>query len=92
METTYASGFEGAGSGRRLANWGLYSGGPNAALLNSFSSLRSRQRELVRNNPLAGGGVDSIVSNMIGKGITPRWQLKDPELKEQVQIDYQSGF
>lgn len=74
-----AQSFEGAGSGRRLGTWGRSSAGPNTALYGSLSSLRSRSRELTRNNPLAENGVESWVANLIGTGITPRWQI-DPAL------------
>lgn len=81
----YAGEFEGAATGRRMGGWGLSSSGPNTALLNSMTSLRSRQRELVRNHALAGGGVDSIVANMIGTGIKPRWNMADSEINQRLQ-------
>lgn len=81
----YANAYEGAGYGRRMSGWGMSTAGPNAALFSSLSALRSRQRQLVRNHPLAAGGVDSLISNMVGKGITPRWQIDDSDLKEQIQ-------
>jgi lambda family phage portal protein len=81
----YGGDFEGASFSRRLGAWGLSSSGPNSSVTNSLSTLRSRQRALVRNNPLAGGGVDSLVANMIGTGIKPRWSIEDSELREQVQ-------
>lgn len=82
---TYTGGFEGATSGDRLAAWGLSAMGPNAAMEHSLGSLRSRQAELVRNNPLAGGGVDTIVANMVGRGIRPLFNFKDPDLLARVQ-------
>ncbi|MBU0994110.1 MAG: phage portal protein [Proteobacteria bacterium] len=77
--------FEGAGTGRRLNTWGMSTSGPNASIFGSLSTLRSRSRELTRNNPLASGAIDSFVSNLIGSGISPRWQLDDIELKKQIQ-------
>jgi len=77
--------FEGATTGRRMSNWGMSTVGPNTALYSNLASLRSRTRELERNNSLAGGGVDSIVSNMIGTGIKPRWQIDNQKLKEKIQ-------
>lgn len=78
--------FEGAATGRRMANWGLSTSGPNTALMGSLSSLRSRTRKLTINNPLGSGAIDSFTSNMIGQGITPRWQLADKGLKEEIQL------
>lgn len=76
--------YEGAGTGRRMSTWGLSSAGPNTAMWGSLSALRSRVRELRRNNPNANGGVESYVSNLIGTGITPEWQLDDADLKERI--------
>jgi len=77
--------YEGAASGRRMGTWGTSSAGPNNAIYSSLTSLRSRTRELIRNNPLAHGAIDSFVANLIGTGITPRWKLADPVLKEALQ-------
>ena len=81
----FLSAYEAAGTGRRLSNWGTSSMGPNSAIFGSLSSIRSRSRNLVMNTPQASGAIDSFVSNMIGQGITPRWQLDDRDLKEQIQ-------
>ena len=67
--------YEAAQFGRRLNTWGTSSAGPDTSLLGSLSTLRSRARELVRNDLLAGGGMDTLVANLIGTGITPRWLL-----------------
>jgi len=82
-----AAAYEGATGGRRLSTWGTSSAGPNASLYSSIATLRSRARELTRNNSHADGAVETFVANLIGNGITPRWRrLKDqPELKEEIQ-------
>ena len=85
MRAAYAGGFEGASSGDRLADWGMASMGPNAAVEGSLAGLRNRQAELVRNNPLAGGGVDTIVANMVGRGIRPLWNIDDNDILNRVQ-------
>ncbi len=77
--------YEGAATGRRMSAWGTSTMGPNAALYGSINRLRARTRELIRNNPLVDGSVDTFVSNLIGTGISPRWQLDDPTLKKQIQ-------
>ena len=77
--------FEGAAFGRRLNTWGTSSSGPNTALFSSLQTLRSRSRQLVRNDPLAAGGMDTLVANLVGMGITPRWLIDDGNLKKQVQ-------
>ncbi len=78
--------YEAATTGRRLSGWGLSSSGPNDSLFGSLQNLRSRSRQMVRNNANAAGAVDSFVANMVGAGIMPRWQVKDnPDLKEEIQ-------
>jgi lambda family phage portal protein len=79
------SAYEGAATGRRMNTWGLSSSGPNTNLFSSLRSLRSRSRTLIRNNPLADGAVGTWAANVIGSGISPRWLLKDKELKKQIQ-------
>ena len=61
------------------------SAGVNSVLSGSINTLRSRSRQLRRNNPLVSGGVDSFVSDLIGTGISPSWQLKDRKLKKELQ-------
>ncbi len=79
------SSFEGAAYGRRMGTWGMSSSGPNASLFDSLAALRARSHQLVRNYSLASGAIGSFVSDMIGTGITPRWQLDDAALKQQIQ-------
>ena len=77
--------YEGATYGRRLSAWGSSGAGPDAALWGSLRTLRARARQMVRNDPLATGGLDTLVANLVGMGITPRWELKeDPELKREI--------
>ena len=81
-----ASDFEGAASGRRMSTWGTSTAGPNNVLYSNLSSLRSRSRELVRNDPMVDGGLDTLVSNLVGNGINPRWQIENPDLKRAIQL------
>ncbi len=69
----------------RLGDWGLNLGGPTNTLYNSITTLRGRSRDAYRNNPLARGGIDSFVSNLVGTDISPRWQLDNAEQKEELQ-------
>lgn len=80
-----AKSYEGATTGRRLGYWGLNSLGPNTALSDSLTQLRSRSRELARNNPWVANGFRSLTSNLIGCGIMPRWVLEDTDLKKRIQ-------
>ena len=77
--------YEGAATGRRMSTWGTSTRGPNTSLYTSLNRLRARSRELIRNHPLMDGGVDTFVANLIGNGISPRWQLNDKILKTKIQ-------
>lgn len=79
------SSYEGALTGRRIGSWGTSTQGVNTSLAWSLNTLRARSRELVRNKDIASGAVDTWVSNLIGTGITPRWQIEDKELKRDIQ-------
>ena len=76
---------EGAAGGRRMSTWGTSTSGPNTAIYGSLSSLRSRSRELIRNNPLIDGAADDYAANIIGSGIAPRWLINDLAMKQAIQ-------
>lgn len=76
--------YEGASITRRLRTWGLSTSGPNNALNNSLSHLRYRSRDLDRNNANASSGIDSFVSTLIGRGLTPRWNTGNPDLDARI--------
>jgi len=78
--------YEAASFGRRLAStWGTSTAGPNMSLAWTLGTLRARSRQLVRNKDISSGAVDTWVSNLIGTGITPRWQIEDKALKKDLQ-------
>lgn len=77
--------YEGASTAPRIGYFGLHSGGPNVHIENSLEILRLRSRHFFANNPLAFGALESFVSNLIGIGITPRWQIEDKGLKRVIQ-------
>jgi len=69
--------YEGGSGKGRGAHWLAPTIGPNAALLANLANLRARSRELYRNNGLAFGGVERIVSETVGTGIKPLSQCPD---------------
>lgn len=79
------SGYEGATTTRRLSSWGITSYGPNSAIDGSISNLRSRSRNLARNNSEASAGVMVMTSNMVGRGITPRWNTGNKALDKRIK-------
>ena len=73
----YSGHYDGASYGRRLNTWGKSSAGINTTLWSNLNTLRARSRQLVRNDPLAAGGMDTLAANLLGQGITPRWRHQD---------------
>src|SRR5262249_19088108 len=72
--------YKGAASGRRAgALWGASSGSADSDFLPSQETLRARSRQLVRNNPLAAGALQTLTDNVIGPGLTPH-----PEIDREV--------
>ncbi len=63
--------FEGAGQGRRAADWLRRDPGPKTSSI-ELGTLRTRARDLRRNNPYARRAVDAIVSNAVGTGVRAR--------------------
>lgn len=61
--------YVGAQKGRAsMRNWSTYSASPDADLLDDLDGLRSRSRDLVRNDPLAQSAISTKVVNVIGTG------------------------
>ncbi|MFW9899921.1 MAG: phage portal protein [Candidatus Thorarchaeota archaeon] len=77
INTSMSTDYEGASQTRRLRTWGLSSSGINTALSGSRTNLVNRTRDLHRNNPEISGGIDTKTANIIGRGITPRWNIDD---------------
>lgn len=66
------SGFGGYTGGQysdRLQRWQPGGGDADSNIVQDIRELRARSRDLVRNNPVAGGAIDTIVSNVVGAGL-----------------------
>jgi capsid protein len=77
--------YESAAQTRRTRGWNAPTTSPNTALLYSITTLRDRSRSAVRNNGYGKGAIDHLVTNIIGTGIKPMSQAKDPALRRQIQ-------
>lgn len=71
--TALAGGYFGPG-GRRgrpgLANWNPGAGDADADIAPDLVELRSLSRDLARKNPLAGGAISTVVTNVVGTGLS----------------------
>ena len=85
IEYKTTSAYEGSSYATRLSSWMATNSSVNSIIAGSINTLRSRTRQLRRNNPLVSGGIDTFVSDLIGTGISPSWQLEDREKKKELQ-------
>ena len=85
LKAMSSTSFHGASLSYRMRDWGTRSAGPNYSLSDSLTTVIKRSLDLDRNNPNAQGGIDSFVSNMVGRGITPRWETGSDKLNRQIQ-------
>ncbi|WP_422463297.1 phage portal protein [Endozoicomonas sp. ALB115] len=79
------SAYTAAGIGRRTKSWYAPGLSPNTALTADLSKLINRSRAAIRNDPWASSGLEKLVSNVIGRGITPKSRVDDDGLREQLQ-------
>lgn len=77
MPKRFRNNYEGAGTGRRAAEWNAPEGALNTIALPALPALRKRSKAAVRNNPYGFSAIDKRVSSIIGTGITPRAMIKD---------------
>jgi len=67
--------YHGAEGGRLRESWIASSGSADQDLLRDLPKLRERSRDLVRNDGIASGAVDTITTNIIGSGISPQSRI-----------------
>ena len=64
-------GFSGAKkTGASFKNWRTTHNSADADLIPDLKTLRERSRDLERNHPLAHGAINTVVSNVVGGGLT----------------------
>lgn len=62
--------YDGASKKKRsLKSWVTMGSDADSDILPDLATLRERSRDLVRNNPLAGGAIKTKVTNVIGTGL-----------------------
>jgi lambda family phage portal protein len=84
--TIMRTGYDAGGFRRRLKTWMPSQYTTNTILSSSGRLLRSRCRDVLRNNPHANAACDSFVANLIGTGIKPSSLFNEnPDLREVLQ-------
>lgn len=82
---TPTSPYEGGARGPRFAGMYAPNLGVNAALLGSLATLRARCRALVRNDAFVWKGINALVANLVGCGITPHSLVEDEAIRDQIE-------
>ena len=71
MAMAISGAYHGGKSSRRaLSEWKPQGGSADTDTLDDLPDLRDRSRDLVRNAPIAGGAIATVVSNVVGTGLT----------------------
>jgi len=69
LAVTGGGGYTGAGYSDRMVMWQPGIGDSDADSLRDLRELRARSRDLARNSPIAGGAIETQVSNIVGSGL-----------------------
>lgn len=72
--------YEGARVSRRTRGWNAPNTSANIETRDDLLLLRSRSRDLVRNNPYAAAGLSTLIGYQIGTGIVPQSRTGSPDL------------
>ena len=73
--------YRGAKVDRFRSSWGPGGGSADQDLLMDLPRLRERSRDLIRNDAIASGGMETIVTNIIGSGIKLQSRVDKETLK-----------
>jgi lambda family phage portal protein len=68
--------YDAAGNGRRIKSWSPPSTGP-IRVTEGLQKIRNRARDTARNDWAGESGLQKWTSNLIGVGITPRWESQE---------------
>ena len=68
--------YDGAKRGRNYANWFTTGNSANADIWGDITTLRSRSRDVIRNNDYARGVIGKLVDNVVYLGISFQAQVK----------------
>jgi lambda family phage portal protein len=70
MTLAVAGAYTGSSTSRRsMSKWDTGSGDADSDTLYDLAKLRSRSRDLIRNNPISVGAINTNITNVIGTGL-----------------------
>lgn len=71
-----SGGFDAADrSSREMAEWNPFGTDADSAILGGLDTMRARSRDAERNQPLAGGLINTAVLNTVGVGLAPQARI-----------------
>jgi len=76
------TGYDAAKFVRAFRNWFPSMGSPDGEIIKDLSTLRSRSRDLYRNNGVARGAIRLMVSNVIGRGLKLQSVIDRPTIQK----------
>jgi lambda family phage portal protein len=77
-----AGSYTGASTSKRsMKVWNVSGGDPDSDILGDLPTLRERSRDLNRNSPMAGGAINTVVTNVIGRGLSLQSRIDRKFLK-----------
>lgn len=81
-------GYEGARHSRLTQGWRTGPGSADAEISPDLATLRSRSRDLARNNPYVASAVRQLVANLVGDGMEARAVHPDTRIQKLAQEIY----
>lgn len=72
-----ARGYDAAKKDRLTGSWNAQNSSADRELYAANDLIRSRARDLIRNNAYARGALDAIIANVVGCGIAPQPKIDD---------------
>lgn len=74
--------YNGASTSKRsMASWSTKSGDADSDILWDLGKLRDRSRDLLRNAPLAVGAINTVNTNVVGRGLNLQARIDRPALR-----------
>jgi len=70
MALTGGGGYSGGQYSDRMAMWQPGSGDADSNIITDLRELRARSSDLIRNSPIAGGAIETMVTHTVGTGLT----------------------
>lgn len=79
-------GFSGAANLRQFKNWNPSYGSPDGEVLNDLPKLRARARDLHKNNSIARAAEETIIRNVVGKGLIMQTAVDYDTLSDELNL------